>query len=103
MFFVLGYCAHTPCLRILSEIYYYHSIMVTIYSTPVCVYCRMAKDYFRAHNVPFQEINVQGDEAKIAEMVQKSHQRGVPVIEIDNQIIVGFDRARIAELLKLPS
>ncbi len=75
--------------------------MIKIYTTPPCVYCRMAKDYFKEKNVQYEEINVSGDEARIEEMVQKSHQRGVPVIEINGEIIVGFDRPQIEKALKL--
>lgn len=76
---------------------------VKIYTTPTCVYCRMAKDYFQANNIPYEEVNVSGNEQLINEMVEKSHQRGVPVIEIGNQIIVGFDRKHVAQALGLPA
>lgn len=72
---------------------------VTVYSTPTCPYCNMAKDYFKEHNVDFVDYNVGADQAKAQEMVQKSGQMGVPVIDINGSIIVGFDKARINAVL----
>ena len=74
---------------------------VTIYSTPSCVYCKMAKEFFKANNIAYEEHNVALDMAAREEMVQKSHQLGVPVIDIDNQIIIGFDKKLLIQLLKL--
>ncbi len=72
---------------------------VTIYTTPTCVYCRMAKEYFKANNVAYAEKNVAGDQAAVQEMMQKSGQLGVPVIDIDGKIVVGFDKPTLDELL----
>lgn len=72
---------------------------MTIYSTPTCVYCKMAKDFFAKNNVAYEEHNVASDLKAREEMVNKSHQLGVPVIDIDNQIVVGFDEKTIAGLL----
>ena len=74
---------------------------VTIYSTPSCVYCRLAKQYFNENNVDFQEIDVAADQQKAEEMIEKSGQLGVPVIEIDDQVIVGFDKPKIQKALGL--
>ena len=74
---------------------------VTIYSTPTCHFCQMAKEYFKANNVPYDEFNVASDMEKRKEMMEKSGQLGVPVIVIDDQIVVGFDRPRLANLLNL--
>lgn len=74
---------------------------VTIYSTPSCVYCRLAKEYFKENNVQYQEIDVAADQKKAEEMVEKSGQLGVPVIEINGQIVVGFDKPKIQQLLGL--
>lgn len=74
---------------------------VTIYSTPTCVYCRMAKDYFKKNNVAYSEFNVAEDDEKREEMVQKSGQLGVPVIDIGGEIFVGFDQKGIAKALGL--
>ena len=75
--------------------------MVTIYSTTHCPYCKMAKDYFTQHNVEYKDINVEQDDAAAAAMIKKSGQMGVPVIDIDGTIIVGFDRGSIDEILHL--
>lgn len=74
---------------------------VTIYSTPSCHFCHMAKDFFTANNIAFTDNNVAGDPAKRAEMVEKSGQMGVPVILIDNDMVIGFDKPRVMQLLGL--
>ncbi len=74
---------------------------VTIYTTPTCVYCRMAKDYFKKNNVAFSEFNVAEDDEKREEMIQKSGQFGVPVLDIGGEIVVGFDRRAVAKALGL--
>lgn len=72
---------------------------VTIYTTPSCVYCRLAKDFFRKHRVHYQEKDVVVDETARNDMIARSGQMGVPVIEVDGKIVVGFDRRRLKELL----
>ena len=72
---------------------------VTIYSTETCHFCHLAKDYFDKNEIKYTDYNVGADQTKAAEMVQKSGQMGVPVIEIDGQIIVGFDRPKIEAAL----
>lgn len=74
---------------------------VTIYTTPSCVYCRMAKDFFQKNGIEYREFNVATDEKAREDMVAKSHQLGVPVIDIDGEIFVGFDRGGLAEALKI--
>jgi glutaredoxin 3 len=74
---------------------------VTVYSTPTCSWCTAAKQHLSAKNVPFEDIDVSADMSRAREMVEKSGQYGVPVIEIDGEIIVGFDRSRIDALLGL--
>ena len=73
---------------------------VTIYTTPTCGYCNMAKDYFKNNNVQYTEFNVAQDRAKAEEMVRKSGQMGVPVIDINNEIIVGFNKPAVERALK---
>lgn len=73
---------------------------VTIYSTVSCPFCKMAKAYLKERNVPFTDVDVTNDAAKADEMVQKSGQLAVPVLDIGGTIIVGFDRARIDAALK---
>ena len=72
---------------------------VKIYTTPSCVYCRMTKDFFAANNIHYQELDVARDIEARNEMISKSGQFGVPVIEIDGKFVIGFDRQRLAELL----
>ncbi len=74
---------------------------VTIYSTPTCHYCHMAKDFFTEHGVKFEDYNVQTDLEKRREMIDKSGQMGVPVIYIGNDLILGFDEDKLKDLLAL--
>ena len=74
---------------------------VTIYSTPTCHFCHMAKDFFKANKVAYTEYDVASNLEKRKEMVEKSGQMGVPVITIDDQLIVGFDKPEIAKMLGL--
>ena len=72
---------------------------VQIYSTPTCHFCHMAKDFFTEHNVPFTDIDVSVDKEKLREMVEMTGQMGVPVIRIGDIVAVGFNKAKIAEVL----
>ncbi len=74
---------------------------VTIYSTPTCHFCHAAKDYFAANGVPFTDINVATDLDRRKEMIEKSGQMGVPVIDVGGEIVVGFDQKKLAELLAI--
>jgi glutaredoxin-like YruB-family protein len=74
---------------------------VKIYTTTTCPYCNMAKKFFKEHNVNYQEINVEHDSNAAREMIQKSGQMGVPVIDVDGTIIVGFDKKALERALKL--
>ena len=73
---------------------------VKIYSTPTCPWCKKAKAYFKENNIKFTDVDVSADEAAQKEMVEKSGQMGVPVIDIDGKILVGFDQGKIEEALK---
>ncbi len=72
---------------------------VEIYSTSTCHFCHLAKDFFKAHNVPFTDYNVGSDLEKRKEAVNKSGQMGVPVIVVDGNVVVGFDQDRLSNLL----
>lgn len=74
---------------------------VEIYSTPTCTYCRAAKEFFAANGVEYVEHDVAGSPELVNTLVEKSGQRGVPVIDIEGEIIVGFDEERIREVLGL--
>ena len=72
---------------------------ITIYTTPTCAYCKMTKVYFKEHNVQYEERDVLQDAAARDEMIAKSNQMGVPVIDVDGQIVTGFDKAKLQELI----
>lgn len=72
---------------------------VTIYTTPTCVYCKAAKEFFKENNVEYDEKNVAEDEQARDDMVKKSGQLGVPVIDVKGNIIIGFDEKKLSELL----
>ena len=74
---------------------------VTIYTTPTCHFFHMAKEYFQANGVKYDEYDVAANMEKRKEMMEKSGQLGVPVITIDNQVVVGYDRPRLAQLLNI--
>lgn len=76
---------------------------VTIYSTPTCTYCNAAKEFFTANNVQFETFDVASNLEKRQEMITKSGQMGVPVIFIDNDLVVGFDKDRLSQLLGIAS
>ncbi len=73
---------------------------IVIYTTPTCVYCKMAKQFFGVNNVSYLEKDVAIDLAAREEMVKKSGQMGVPVIDINGEIVVGFDKERLLKLVK---
>jgi glutaredoxin-like YruB-family protein len=74
---------------------------VVIYSTPSCVYCRLSKNFFKQNGVKFKEIDVSANHAAAHEMIEKSGQMGVPVVDIDGEILVGFQPKVFARLLNL--
>ena len=73
---------------------------ITIYSTPTCGYCHVAKDFLNARNIPFVEKNVATDLEARREMVEKSQQMGVPVIDVNGSIMVGYNEAKLRELIE---
>jgi glutaredoxin-like YruB-family protein len=70
-----------------------------VYSTPTCPWCSVAKNYLKSKNVVFEDLDVSANREAAMEMVQKSGQRGVPVIEINENIIVGFNQTTIDKLI----
>lgn len=74
-------------------------MQVTVYTTSTCPWCRAAKQYLDQHQVPYQEVNVEQNPRSAYEMVRRSGQQGVPVITVDDEVIVGFDRDRLERVL----
>lgn len=74
---------------------------VIIYSTPTCVYCRMVKEFLTEHKVPFTDYDLSQDIEKRDEVVKKMGQMAVPIIDIDGEIVIGFDKAKISRLLEI--
>jgi len=72
---------------------------IKVFSTQTCPYCHMAKDYLKAKNMPFVDVDVSSDAQGLEEMRKVSGQMGVPVIVIDNQVIVGFNKPKIDALI----
>lgn len=72
---------------------------IKIYSTKTCPYCKLVKDYLAEKSIPYEDIDVGADSAKAQEMVKISGQMGVPVIDIDGSIIVGWNKAALDEAI----
>ena len=74
---------------------------VTVYSTPTCPYCKMAKEFLKENKIKFEDVNVAENRKAQEEMIKKSGQMGVPVIDIEGAIIIGFDKQEIKKALGL--
>jgi len=74
---------------------------VILFSTPTCGYCNMAKQYFRRNRIRFKDVDVSRDQAAARDLVRRTGQMGVPVIDIGCQLIVGFDKPKINHLLNI--
>jgi len=72
---------------------------IKVYSTPTCPYCKMAKEFLKEQNVEFENIDISTNEQASKEIVDKSGQMGVPVILIDDKVIVGFNKEEILSAL----
>ncbi|MBP6945140.1 glutathione S-transferase N-terminal domain-containing protein [Patescibacteria group bacterium] len=72
---------------------------ITVYSTPTCPYCKLVKDYLREKQMPFEEIDVAANGEAAKEMVKISGQMGVPVVDINGQIIVGWNKQALEDVL----
>jgi len=75
--------------------------MVKVYTTPVCPYCFTLKEFLKEHNIKFKEIDVSQNEKAKEEIIKKTGKLEVPVVEINGEIMVGFDREKITKLLKI--
>ena len=74
---------------------------VKIYSTPTCHFCHMAKEFFKANNIAYTDYDVAGNPEKRQELLDKSGQLGVPVILIGPEMVIGFNKPKISQLLGL--
>ncbi len=74
-------------------------IKIKIYSTPFCAYCKIAKDFFDKKGLSYEEVDVSVDEKAAQEMVARTNQVGVPVIEIGEEVIIGFNKSQIEKIL----
>lgn len=74
---------------------------IIIYTTPTCPYCKMAKEFFKENNIIYKEKDVSSDQAALDEMVGKSGQMGVPVIIVEGEVMNGFDKQKLEQLLKI--
>ena len=74
---------------------------VKIYSTSSCPYCVALKGFLEENKIEFEEIDVSLDQESMKMIIKKTGQMGVPVIDIDGELVVGFDRKKIVELLKV--
>lgn len=72
---------------------------ITIYTTPTCVYCNAAKAFFKEKGIEYTEHNVAADTEKRKEMIERSGQMGVPVIDIGGELVVGFNQPKLKQLL----
>jgi len=73
---------------------------IKIFTTPTCTYCNQAKEFFKEEGVKFEEVDVSVNKEAQKEMIEKSNQMGVPVIDIDGKIIIGFDRDELEDILE---
>ena len=76
------------------------SSKVIVYSTPTCPYCHAAKDFLKENKVAYEDVDVSKDQDRAQEMIEKSGQMGVPVIQIGNNLVIGFNKPVIEKLLK---
>lgn len=72
---------------------------VKVYSTPTCVYCETLKEYLNSKKISFESIDVSQNQTELEEMIKKSGQMGVPVVDISGTIIIGFDKEKINKML----
>jgi len=75
--------------------------MVKVYVSPACPYCYTLKEFLKKNGIEFEEIDVSKDEKQLQKMIKDSGQMGVPVVDIDGEIIIGFDKEKIDKLLKI--
>ena len=75
--------------------------MIKVYVTPICPYCVTLKIFLKEHNIEFEEIDVSGNDKLVDDIIEKTGQMGVPVMDINGELIVGFDKEKISKLLDI--
>jgi glutaredoxin 3 len=78
-----------------------NNFMVKVYTTPVCPYCFTLTEFLKEHNIKFKEIDVSKDKKAREEMIKKSGRLEAPMLEINGEIVVGFNKEKICKLLKI--
>jgi len=73
--------------------------MIKVYTTPICPYCHALKEFLKERNIEYEEVDVSKDESKVKELIEKSGQLGVPVVDINGKVVIGFDRQKICDIL----
>ncbi|MCD6410653.1 glutathione S-transferase N-terminal domain-containing protein [bacterium] len=74
---------------------------IKVYSTPTCPYCQLLKEYLKEHNIDFEDVDVSKDQAALQELQEKTGALAVPVVDIDGEIIIGFDKPKIDQILNI--
>ena len=75
------------------------ALKVKIYSTPTCPYCKLAKEFMTEKGIEYEDIDVGTDADAAQEMIKKSGQMGVPIIDVDGKVIIGFDKEQLSKVL----
>jgi glutaredoxin-like YruB-family protein len=75
--------------------------MVKVYITPTCPYCVTLKEYLKEHNIDFEEVDISQNEEARDDIIKRSGQMGTPIVEVDGNIVAGFDKEKINQLLKI--
>lgn len=76
-------------------------MVIKVYSTPTCPWCKKVKAFLKENDVEFENVDVSSDHAAVKEMIEKSKQMGVPVVDVDGEIVIGFDKEKLKGLLKI--
>lgn len=76
-------------------------VKVKVYSTPTCPWCKIAKQFLRENKIKFEEVDVSSNQEAAKDMIKRSGQMGVPVIDVDGQLLIGFDKEKLKKALKL--
>ncbi len=73
---------------------------IKLYSTKTCIWCQKVREFFREHKIKFKDIDVGANLKAAQEMIRKTGQQGVPVIDVNGQIVIGFDKIKLESFIK---